>query len=73
MKDTEKAVCGACAGSGKCAKCSGSGHVIHNLPTPIPVVSGTIRGDKQTGTRRTCPRCFGSGTCQVCKGSGKAS
>lgn len=70
---TEKPVCTGCQGSGKCLKCEGTGHVLHNQPTPMAVISGTIRGDSQTGTRRTCPRCYGSGTCQVCKGTGKAS
>ncbi len=75
MKSTEAAakICNSCQGSGKCLKCEGSGHILHNQPTPISVISGTIRGDSQTGTRRTCPRCYGSGICQTCKGTGKAS
>ena len=70
---TEKKACGSCHGSGKCLKCDGTGHVLHNPPTPIAVVSGKIRGESQTGTRRTCPRCYGSGVCSTCKGTGKVS
>ncbi len=73
MKETEKPVCNACGGTGKCSKCDGSGHVIQNLPTPISVVSGTIRRETPTGTRRPCPRCTGTGTCQTCHGTGKSS
>jgi hypothetical protein len=70
--ETEK-TCSTCQGSGKCPKCDGLGHVFHDLPTPIPVVSGKVRNEGGTGTRRTCPRCFGSGTCPTCKGSKKPS
>ena len=73
MKATEKAVCPGCQGTGKCQHCNGSGHILRNLPTPIAVVSGTVRGDSQTGTRRTCRQCLGSGSCQTCKGTGKAT
>jgi len=71
MKETENTICSACGGTGKCTKCAGSGHVLHNPPTPITVVSGTVRPGHQTGTSRMCPRCYGSGTCQRCKGAGK--
>jgi hypothetical protein len=71
MKEIEKNICSACGGTGKCTKCAGAGHVLHDPPTPITVVSGTIRSERQTGTSRKCPRCYGSGTCQKCKGTGK--
>ena len=73
MKATETERCSSCQGSGKCLKCDGTGHVLHNPLTPMSVISGKIRGDSQTGTRRTCPRCYGSGTCPACKGTRKAS
>jgi hypothetical protein len=71
MKEIEKNMCSACGGTGKCTKCGGSGHVLHDPPTPITVVSGTIRSERQSGTSRMCPRCYGSGTCQKCKGTRK--
>ncbi len=74
MKVTEeKQICFSCQGSGKCFKCSGTGNILQNQPTPIPVISGTVRGDSPTGTRRTCPKCYGSGVCPACKGTGKAA
>jgi len=73
MKAGGKEMCATCQGSGKCPKCNGTGHVLRNLPSPIPVVSGKVREEAGTGTRRTCPRCYGGGVCPTCKGSGKAS
>ncbi len=73
MPKTEEEKCAACRGTGKCIKCEGSGHIIKDLPTPYAVISGSVRGSSQTGTRRTCPKCMGSGTCQTCHGTGKKS
>jgi hypothetical protein len=70
MSDIEAKTCMGCQGTGKCMRCSGTGHVIHSVPTPIPVVGGEVRGKAQSS--RICSRCYGSGVCQSCKGSGKA-
>jgi hypothetical protein len=43
---------------------------VQNLPTPIPVVGGEVRGKGRSS--RMCNACYGSGMCQTCKGSGKA-
>jgi hypothetical protein len=70
MSDSEVKTCRACQGSGKCARCGGTGNTLQETPTPITVI-GEVHGKSQTS--RTCNRCYGSGFCQVCKGSGKAS
>jgi len=71
MAEKEKVSCVACQGSGKCSRCDGAGNVVQNLPSPIAVVSGEVRG--MTKSSKMCSLCFGSGICQSCKGSGKAS
>ena len=70
MKESEKATCVACQGSGKCSKCGGAGNVVQNMPTPIAVVGGEVRGKGQSS--RMCNTCYGSGVCQACKGTGTA-
>jgi hypothetical protein len=71
MSDSVEKTCRACQGSGKCARCGGTGSTLQETPTPIAVISGEVRGKSQTS--RTCNRCLGSGICQACKGSGKTS
>jgi len=70
MSDTEKTHCMNCQGTGKCLKCGGGGNIVHNMPAPIAVVAGEVRGKSQSS--RICSNCHGSGVCQSCKGSGKA-
>ncbi len=70
MSDTEKNVCRSCQGTGKCSRCGGAGNVVHNMPSPIAVVGGEVRGKSQSS--RICSSCEGSGVCQSCKGSGNA-
>ncbi len=69
MEASKEKICASCSGTGKCFKCEGTGHIVVNLPSPMPVISGKVRGTSETGTRRTCPKCFGSGICQICKGT----
>jgi len=71
MQKSEKEICRACQGTGKCSRCGGAGNIVSNLPTPIAVVSGEVGGKSQSS--RTCNSCYGSGVCQSCKGSKKAS
>ncbi len=47
--------CPRCAGTGRCAVCSGRGYF---------VAAGS-------GERRACRRCHGSGACQNCEGTGR--
>jgi hypothetical protein len=67
MANSEKGVCLACGGTGKCSWCNGKGSVVRAELTPIASIAGPVHG--KTQTTRTCTKCYGSGTCQVCKGS----
>jgi hypothetical protein len=71
MSESEKISCMGCQGTGKCLKCGGKGNVVQNMPTPIAVVGGEVRGREKSS--RLCNSCYGSGICKLCKGSGRAS